>query len=95
LEDYHGCSLPWAKPVGAPAAFETERILFGNGDNALEVAIASAAWPGQPKDGDLSALFKIQANRAAPVLLVVTYTGPGDQSLAAGVGTIGDPMPWT
>lgn len=38
-EDYDGRSLPWAKPVGAPTAFETERILLGNGDNAFEVAL--------------------------------------------------------
>ena len=94
LEDYDGRSLPWPKPAGAPMAFETQRILFGNGDNALEVAIASAAQPGQPKVEDLRALFKKrQANRPAPVLLVVTYTGPGDQPLAAVVGTIGDPAP--
>ena len=96
LEDYDGHSLPWPKPAGAPTAFETERILFGNGDNALEVAIASATRPGQPKAEDLRALFKKrQANRPAPVLLVVTYTGPGDQPLAAVVGTIGDPAPVT
>ncbi|HME65400.1 MAG TPA: hypothetical protein VKG61_10955 [Streptosporangiaceae bacterium] len=92
LEDYDGRSLPWAKPLGAPTAFQTERILFGNGDNALEVAIAWATRPGQPKAEDLRALFKKrQANRPAPVLLVVTYTGPSDQPLAAVVGTIGDP----
>jgi len=96
LEDYDGRSLPWAKPVGAPTAFQTERILFGNGDNALEVAIAWATRPGQPKAEDLRALFKKrQANRPAPVLLVVTYTGPCDQPLAAVVGTIGDPPPVT
>ena len=49
LEDYDGHSLPWAKPAGAPTAFETDRILFGNGDNALEVAIASTTqpWPAE------------------------------------------------
>ena len=96
LEDYDGHSLPWPKPAGAPMAFETERILFGNGDNALEVAIASATRPGQPKAEDLRALFKKrQANRPAPVLLVVTYTGPDHQPLAAILGTIGDPAPVT
>jgi hypothetical protein len=96
LEDYDGSSLPWTKPTGAPAAFETDRILFGNGDNALEVAIASATRPGQPKAEDLRALFKKrQANRPAPVLLAVTYVGPADQPLAAVIGTIGDPAPVT
>jgi hypothetical protein len=77
LEDYDGRSLPWARPAGAPAVFETDRVLFGNGDNALEVAIASATRPGQPRAEDLRALFKKrQANRPAPVLLVVTTAGP-------------------
>ena len=81
LEDYEGRSLPWAKSAGAPAVFETDRVLFGNGDNALEVAIASATRPGQPRAEDLHALFKKrQANRPAPVLLVVTYSGPDDES---------------
>jgi hypothetical protein len=96
LEDYDGRSLPWAKPVGAPTAFETDRILFGNGDNALEVAIASTTLAGQPKAEDLRALFKKrQANRPAPVLLAVTYAGPDQQPLAAVIGTIGDPAPVT
>ena len=96
LEDYDGPALPWTRPTGAPLAFETDRILFGNGDNALEVAIASATQPGQPKAEDLRALFKKrQANRPAPVLLVVTYAGPGDQPFAAAIGTIGDPAPVT
>jgi len=94
LEDYGGRSLPWTRPAGAPVAFETDRILFGNGDNALEVAVASAARPGQPRAEDLRALFKKrQANRPAPVLLAVTYVGPDDQPLAAVVGTTGDPAP--
>ncbi len=96
LEDYDGRSLPWGRPAGAPAVFETDRVLFGNGDNALEVAIAWATRPGQPRAEDLRALFKKrQANRPAPVLLVVTYTDADHQSLAAVIGTIGDPAPVT
>ena len=84
LEDYDGNILPWARPAGAPVALETDRILFGNGDNALEVVIASATRPGQPRAEDLRALFKKrQANRPTPVLLAVTYVGTGDQPLAA------------
>jgi hypothetical protein len=94
LEDYGGRSLPWTKPSGAPVAFETNRILFGNGDNALEVAIASATRPGQLKAEDLRALFKKrQGNRPAPVLLVVIYAGPDGQPLTAVAGTTGDPAP--
>lgn len=96
LEDYDGQTLPWARPPGTPAAFETDRILFGNGDNALEVAVASATSPGQPKTEDLRSLFKKrQANRPAPVLLTVIYTGTDHQRLAAVVGTTGDPSPVT
>jgi hypothetical protein len=96
LENYDGRILPWPRPAGAPTAFETDRILFGNGDNALEVAIASTTRPGPPKAEDLRALFKKrQANRPAPVLLVVMYAGPDDRPLAAVVGTIGDPAPVT
>ena len=81
--------------AGAPTVFETDRILFGNGDNALEVAVASTARPGQPKAEDLRALFKKrQAHRPAPVLLVVIYPVP-DGSLAAVAGTTGDPAPVT
>lgn len=96
LENYDGRTLPWPRPAGAPTAFETDRILFGNGDNALEVAIASTMRPGPPRAEDLRALFKKrQANRPAPVLLVVMYAGPDDRPLAAVVGTIGDPAPVT
>jgi hypothetical protein len=93
LEDYDGRGLPWVKPAGTSAAFETDRVLFGNGDNALEVAIASAR-DGQPKADELRTLFKKrQAGRPAPVLLVVTYAAPGGKPLAAVIGTSGDPAP--
>jgi hypothetical protein len=93
LEDYDGHILQWTRPPGAPTVFDTVRILFGHGDNALEVAVASTTRPAQPKSEDLRALFKKrQANRPAPVLLVVIYPG-SDQPLAAVVGTIGDPAP--
>ena len=94
LDDYEGRSLSWSKPPGAPVSLETDRILFGNGDNGLEVAVASAVHDGQPKSEDLRSLFKKrQANRPAPVLLVVIYAEPGGESLAAIVGTSGDPAP--
>lgn len=96
LEDYDGHALPWMRPMGTSAAFETDRVLFGNGDNALEVAIASAEGGGQPKADELRTLFKKrQAGRPAPVLLVVTYASPVGDPLAAVVGTSGDPAPIT
>jgi hypothetical protein len=96
LEDYDGSALSWKRPPGAPVAFETDRILFGNGDSAIEVAIASAARPGQPKADDLRSLFKKrQGGRPAPVILVVIYTATNGDPLAAVVGTTGDPAPIT
>jgi len=95
LEDYDGHALPWMRPTGTSAAFETDRVLFGNGDNALEVAIASALG-GQPKADELRTLFKKrQAGRPAPVLLVVFYVAPSGEPLAAVIGTMGDPAPVT
>jgi hypothetical protein len=91
MEDYPGRILPWARPPGAPAVLQTDRVLFGNGENALEVAVAFMTRTGQPKAEDLRLLFKKrQANRPAPVLLVVTYTSPDHPSLAAVTGTSGD-----
>jgi hypothetical protein len=96
MEDYPGRILPWARPPGAPAVLQTDRVLFGNGENALEVAVAFMTRTGQPKAEDLRLLFKKrQANRPAPVLLVVTYTSPDHPSLAAVTGTSGDPAPVT
>jgi hypothetical protein len=94
LEDYDGRTLPWARPTGSPSALDTDRVLFGNGDNALEVAIAYATSASQPRADDLRALFrKRHANRPAPVLLVVGYKAADGQSAAAVVGTAGDPAP--
>ena len=94
LEDYDGNVLSWLRPAGTPVAFETDRVLFGQGDSAIEVAVASLAQPGQPKAEDLRALFKKrQAGRPAPVVLVVFYDAPNAGLLGAVVGTTGDPAP--
>jgi hypothetical protein len=97
LENYEGRALPWPRPPGASPAFKTGRVLFGNGDNALEVAIATVpSGSGQPKADDLRVLFKKrQMGRATPVLLVIIYSAPNGTSLAAVVGTSGDPAPVT
>jgi hypothetical protein len=96
LEDYDGNVLSWLRPAGTSAAFETDRVLFGQGDSAIEVAIASLVQPGQPKAEDLRALFKRrQAGRPAPVVLVVFYDAPNAGLLGAVVGTTGDPAPIT
>jgi hypothetical protein len=97
LEDYEGRALSWARPSGTSPVFTTGRVLFGNGDSALEVAIASVPpGSGQPRADDLRVLFrKRQMGRATPVLLVVTYSAPNGNPLAAVVGTSGDPAPVT
>ncbi|MGW2479659.1 Eco57I restriction-modification methylase domain-containing protein [Streptomyces sp. NPDC001571] len=77
LEDSDVQCLPWAKPHGAPASLNTDRIMFGNGDSALEVAVAWCAT-GVPKADDVRRLWKMRhANRPSPVLLVVLYNEAG------------------
>lgn len=95
LADYDGRALPWTKPVGAPATFNTDRILFGDGDNALEVAIAYTTYDGdRPRSDSLRTLWKKrQPNRPSPVLLVTIYGSEEGQSRAAVVGPTGDPSP--
>lgn len=90
LEDSDARTLPWPKPPGAPTSLTTDRVLFGNGDSALEVAVA---WSeaGQPKIEDVRRLWKARHNnRPAPVLLVVLYADAGS-SKAVVCGTQGDP----
>jgi hypothetical protein len=92
LDDYGGIALSWPRPPGGPAAFSTDRILFGRGENALEVALGSMSRPGKPTAGGLRALFgKRQANRPVPVLLVVLYVGADGQPRAAVMGSSAGP----
>ncbi|GAA2513652.1 Eco57I restriction-modification methylase domain-containing protein [Streptomyces longisporus] len=95
LEAFEGRALGWAKPVGAPAALETVRVLFGEGQHSLEVAVAYAVGSGsRPKADELRTLWKKrQANRPSPVLLVTLYAGVDGAPLAALIGTTGDPAP--
>jgi hypothetical protein len=91
LEDHGGIALSWTRPPGGPAAFNTARVLFGQGENALEVALGYMSRPGKPRARELRELFsKRQANRPAPVLLVVLYTGADGQPRAGVVGTSSD-----
>ncbi|NUL03316.1 hypothetical protein HRW07_08690 [Streptomyces lunaelactis] len=90
LEDCESRVLPWAKPQGVSASLTTDKVLFGKGDAALEVAVALSV-AGQPKIDDVRRLWKIrQANRPAPVLVVVLYTDAGS-SKAVVCGTQGNP----
>ncbi len=83
-------AIDWSKPPGAPAALDTIEVLFGKGDRPLEVAIATAA--ATPKADDVRKLWKLRANRGAPVLLVVLHSAVG-AAHASVIGTEGDPAP--
>lgn len=96
LADYEGHVLPWSKPAGAPTVLETDRVLFGTGENPFEVALAYATSDGQrPKAEDVRALWKKRhASRPSPVLLVVLYReAPANAPRAWVIGTSGDPAP--
>lgn len=94
LADYEGSCVAWVRPSGISAHLKTDRVLLGNGDHRLEVAIAELAGNGQPRADDLRNLFKKRQNaRPAPVLIVVLYTVANDRPRAAAVGTFGDPVP--
>ncbi|MGW9642436.1 Eco57I restriction-modification methylase domain-containing protein [Streptomyces albidoflavus] len=95
LESFEGRALTWPKPTGAPAALQTFRVLFGEGQHSLEVAVAYALDAGaRPKADELRTLWKKrQANRPSPVLLVTLYISADGTSHAAVVGTTGDPAP--
>jgi len=85
-------SIDWQKPAGAPVAFGTVEVLFGNGEKPLEVAVATSLTA--PKADDIRKLWKTRANRGAPVLLVVLHLDAGSGELLASViGTDGDPSP--
>ncbi|HET6497647.1 MAG TPA: hypothetical protein VFH17_01135, partial [Coriobacteriia bacterium] len=83
-------SIDWPKPSGAPVAIDTVEVLFGQGERPLEVAIATSA--GVPKADDVRKLWKLRANRGAPVLLVVLHHAAGETQ-ASVIGTEGDPAP--
>lgn len=83
-------SIDWSKPSGAPVAIETVEVLFGQGERPLEIAIATSA--AGPKADDVRKLWKLRANRGAPVLLVVLHRAAGETT-ASVIGTEGDPAP--
>ncbi|MET8332183.1 Eco57I restriction-modification methylase domain-containing protein [Streptosporangium canum] len=91
LEDVDAHDLPWSRPTNAPSSLITDRVLFGNGEAPLEVAIAFTE-AGAPKAEDLRRLWKLRHNnRPSPVLLVVLYGDVGTTKAAA-CGPAGDPI---
>ena len=94
LENSGRVALPWTRPPGAPTGFSTDRVFFGQGENALEVALGFMTRPGKPRTGELRTLLgKRQANRPTPVLLVVLYRHAGGPPRAAVVASILDGTP--
>ncbi|TDB38233.1 MAG: hypothetical protein D9V44_09415 [Actinobacteria bacterium] len=83
-------SIDWPKPAGSPVAIDTVEVLFGEGDRPLEVAVAASVCA--PRADDVRKLWKLRANRGAPVLLVVLHPAGGDVQ-ASVIGTEGDPSP--
>ncbi len=73
LEDTDAHDLPWSAPAGAPESLVTERLVFGKGDAALEIAI-SYSPSGAPRVPDLRRLLQLrQGNRPSKVLLITLY----------------------
>ncbi|WP_018504417.1 Eco57I restriction-modification methylase domain-containing protein [Parafrankia discariae] len=91
LEDADAEEREWAAPAGAPRELVTKRFLFGNGDAALEVAVAVSP-AGPPRIPDLRLLWKLrQGSRASPVLLVALYD-EGTATKAATCGIVENPL---
>ncbi|WP_030925725.1 Eco57I restriction-modification methylase domain-containing protein [Streptosporangium amethystogenes] len=91
LEDADVRDLQWNQPVGTPSNLKTTRILFGNGDAPLEVALAYSET-GAPKAEDLRRLWSLRhGGRSSPVILVVLYSDAGTTKAAA-CGNDGDPI---
>jgi len=62
----------WSAPRGTPSGITPEVFFLGEGNHALEVALATSRH--RPKAGDVRALWKLrQGRRPSPLLLVVAY----------------------
>ena len=77
LEDTDARDLRWNQTADAPADLSPHRVLFGNGEAPLEVAIAFTE-AGAPKSDDVRRLWRLRHNnRPSPVLLAVLYDDAG------------------
>ena len=62
----------WSLPKGSPSGIVPEALFLGEGDPALEVALATSRH--RPKADDVRSLWKLrQGRRPSPLLLVVAY----------------------
>jgi len=62
----------WSAPAGAPKSITPSLLFLGQGDHALEVAVASCA--SRPKAEDVRKMWKArQGGRPSPLLLVIGY----------------------
>jgi len=90
LADAKVREIPWARPPGAPVALTATRVHIADGNDPLEVALATAG--GAPRVEDVRRLWAARWNkRAAPVALVVAYQDPAGAWKAAVCGTRDDP----
>lgn len=62
----------WSPPPGTPSGLLPQLFFLGEGDHALEVALATSQH--RPRADDVRALWKLrQGRRPSPLLLVVAY----------------------
>src|SRR5579875_3642433 len=62
----------WSAPKGTPSSVTPEVLFLGEGDHALEVALATSRH--RPRADDIRALWKLrQGRRPSPLLLVVAH----------------------
>ncbi len=90
-------SIPWSRPDGCPAGFETIEVTVGNSDiggMALEVAVTKWSKRDAPTREALTRLHTLRTSkRATPVVLVVEFDSGGTlvfgpNSAAAPVGPL-------
>lgn len=84
-------SRTWRHTEGAPRSITTHAVFLGEGDHALEVALATSA--GRPKAEDTRKLWHArQGKRPSPVLLVVGYPEQGETRVSV-CGPVGEQPP--
>ena len=81
----------WSAPKGTPLGVAPEVLFLGEGDHALEVALATSRH--RPKADDVRALWKLrQGRRPSPLLLVVAYEDHDDVRVTV-CGPVGENPP--
>lgn len=82
----------WTPPDGAPSSLKPTLYFLGNGEHALEVALATSE-SGRPRAEDVRRLWRGRhGGRPSPVLLIVDYRVGGDTKVTV-CGPAGDSPP--